>query len=188
MSNLTPIVLSLVQTIQTALNQGDDKTLKRLNISRKNAESLVNLSAAEIAFLASTQVFNVSVDHQRLPTVIHNAQLKSAELRLIDELILGGATHTFIGRFFALTAHDMAARRKVLEIDCPGGRAKEPDKKTVDRIYQYWKKNKPTGANAHALARAVLITAQALKVKFSDVVYTVERDLPPAMNTPRRLN
>ena len=113
MSNLTPIVLSLVQTIQSALVQGDDRTLKRLNISHKDAESLVTLNAAEMAHIANTQVFQILIDRTRLPDVIRHARRKTAESQLIDQLILAGATHTFISRFFALITHDMAARRKV---------------------------------------------------------------------------
>ena len=181
MPNFAPLAHSFVQTVQSALANDDVITLKRLNVSLKDAEELASLSASEVSRMAKHQFFNVTLNTEALPRFIEHVRIQTKEKKLIDDLIVAGATQPFIARLFRFTPHVMAARRKVLGLPYTGGRQSLPDEVTMQRIYRYWSALEVNTNDRYELSRCIIKTVKALQVEFGHVVHVIDNELPESV-------
>lgn len=134
------LVFDVLRYATRMLVQGDESTLMAMGFSPDQIRSLETLTLKSLQRVGelSSHFLDFRIDPVCFSRVLRRIEQENEDEVLKDALLQAGAPIRMMHRFWGMTSHDCAERRRVLGIDPPIGRPGSADSAALERLWHLW--------------------------------------------------
>jgi len=135
----------VIHHITRLYNRREFIELEKIGVSKSSANTLVNLSVLDSSRLSDfrIQIGNINVDEKQLTMIIKMNQHEGAKNKIIDQMIVQGASHSMLFSLIGMDHIEYRERREALDLS--KGISGRPTNLTVDEsiaVNKAWEKYK----------------------------------------------
>lgn len=133
-------VFNVLRYATSMLEKGDESALLLMGFEAEEVRAMESLTVKHLQRLGElgTHFMDFRVDHDCLKKLVDRLTGERGIEDLQDALLVAGAPLAMMHRYWGMTAHDCASRRRVLSIGTPIGRPQRLSDPELEQLWHLW--------------------------------------------------
>lgn len=170
---------ALLSQVFDDLRNGQLRRCLEMGFTEDDLSILKDPSKLSVLLNTSASWSKISVDRGILQRLLERVSESDRETKMIDQMLLLGASSKMITDLFSLNQREVATRKKALDVEKKQGRWQELDEQKDHELYYEWKekvKNYQLDTeNLMDMAKVSMILARRHKIPMAMIWQAVEK-------------